>query len=68
MSDVSDDESILSVDSKNDDEDDTNVNFPQPLCQGIRRVCRYYDRSQRYRKYDKDKSENDRYIFNLRYD
>lgn len=62
MSDVSDDDSVLSVQS-----DDENINFPKPVCQGIRRVCRYYDAARRYRPYEVDNSENDRYVFRLRY-
>lgn len=62
MSEVSDEDSILSIQS-----DDENINFPKPVCQGIRRVCRYYDASRRYRPYEADSSENDRYTFKLRY-
>lgn len=62
MSEVSDEDSVLSV-SSNDD----NVNFPKPVCQGIRRVCRYYDDARRYRPYENDESEDDRYVFGLRY-
>ncbi|GFR02532.1 uncharacterized protein TNCT_537761 [Trichonephila clavata] len=67
MSDVSDDESVISIDPLNDECDNTNVNLPKPLCQGIRRVCRYYDKDRRYRPYDRDSSENDQYAFNLSY-
>ncbi|GFR31248.1 uncharacterized protein TNCT_319311 [Trichonephila clavata] len=35
MSDVSDDESVISIDPLNDECDNTNVNLPKPLCQGI---------------------------------
>ncbi|GFS61831.1 uncharacterized protein TNCV_4345401 [Trichonephila clavipes] len=67
MSDVSDDESVISIDPSNDECDNTNVNLPKPLCQGIRRVCRYYDKDRRYRPYDRDNSENSQYAFNLSY-
>ncbi|GFR14083.1 uncharacterized protein TNCT_516421 [Trichonephila clavata] len=65
MSDVSDDESVISIDPINDECDNTNVNLPKPLCQGIRRVCRYYNKDRRYRPFDRDSSENDQYAFNL---
>lgn len=67
MSDVSDDESVLSIDPSNDESDDTNINFPKPVCAGIRRVCRYYDKGRRYRPYENDESERDYYTMNLRY-
>lgn len=66
--DVSDDESIFSIDPSNDECDSTNVNLPKPICQGVRRVCRYYDKAKRYRKFDKDNSEKHRYKFNLKYE
>lgn len=68
MSEVSSDESVLSIDPSNDECDDTNVNFPKPVCQGIRRVCRYYDRARRYKPYQKDDSEKHRYKMKLLYE
>lgn len=62
MSDVSDDDSVLSINSTDD-----NINFPKPVCQGIRRVCRYYDASRRYKPFEDDQSERDRYRFDLSY-
>lgn len=66
-SDVSSDESVLSIDSSNDTCDRTNVNLPKPVCLGIRRVCRYYDDARRYREFDDDDSEGSRYRLDLKY-
>lgn len=68
MSDVSDEDSVLSIDPRNDECDNTNVNFPKPLCQGIRKVCRYYDDKRRYKSYQDDHTQNRRYRFKLDYD
>lgn len=62
MSDVSDEDSVLSINSTDD-----NINFPKPVCQGIRRVCRYYDDARRYKAFEDDQSERDRYRFDLNY-
>lgn len=66
-SDVSSDESLLSISSKNDRSDRTNVNLPLSVCQGIQRTCRYYDDARRYREFDSDDSEDSKYRIDVRY-
>lgn len=63
-----DNESILYIDPSKDECDDTDVNFPLPVCQGIRRVCRTYDKNRRYTNFPPDSSENQKYIFAVKYD
>lgn len=63
-----DDESVLSIRSSNDECDDTDVNLPIPVCQGIRRVCRNYDRNRRYTDFPRDPSEDKNYIFEVGYE
>lgn len=65
--DPSSEDSVMSIDQKNDECDNTNVNLPKSVCQGIRRVCRYHDENRRYRPFDKDDSERHRYNFNVSY-
>lgn len=67
MSEVSSDESVLSIDRANDRCDRTNKNLPKSVCQGVRRVCRYYDDARRYRPFDKDDSEDSLYHLKLKY-
>lgn len=68
MSDVSDDDSVISIDPQNDECDETNVNLPKPICQAFRRVCRYYKPNRQYKDYQKDGTENRRYMFRLNYE
>lgn len=68
MSVVSDDDSVLSIDPRNDECDDTNVNLPKPMCRAFRKVCRYYNAQRQYSDYPDDRTQNRRYSFNLNYD
>ncbi|GIY03999.1 hypothetical protein CDAR_304891 [Caerostris darwini] len=61
-------DSALFIEPANDESDEEDVNLPQPICKGIRRVCRYYDSNRRYKPFSKDDSENKRYLFNVRYE
>lgn len=45
--------SVLYVDDQFDD-----LNLPMPVCQGIRRVCAFHDKSRKYKKYQKDGSDD----------
>lgn len=67
MSEVSSDDSILSIDSAKDRCDRNNKNLPKSVCQGVRRVCRYYDDARRYKPFDKDDSEDSLYHLNVQY-
>lgn len=63
-----DDASYLSIEPSGDECDETDVNLPVPVCQGIRRVCRNYDPvTRRYARFAPDKSENKKYKFHVRY-
>lgn len=68
MSEVSDDESVFSIDASNDESDNSNVNLPkESVCAGVYKVCRHYDAKRRYKKFPPDGSERDRYMFSLKY-
>lgn len=68
ISSVDSDSSVLSIVPSSDECDETDVNFPMPVCQGIRKICRVYDKSRRYLPYIKDKSDDERYHFKVQYD
>lgn len=67
VSDVSSDESIFSIADSKDRCDRNNKNLPKSVCQGVRRVCRYYDDARRYKPFDKDDSEDSLYNIHLEY-
>lgn len=42
-----------------------DLNLPMPVCQGIRRVCAFHDKSRKYAKYQKDNSDKYDYKISL---
>lgn len=50
------DHSVLFLNKKYRD-----LNLPIPVCQGIRRVCAFHDKSRKYSKYQNDNSDNFEY-------
>lgn len=61
------DESYMTIKPANDECDDTDVNLPLPVCQGIRRVCRNYKANRQYGDYEDENDEDDRYLFHVQY-
>ena len=59
--------SILSVQRKNDECDDQDVNLPKPICKAVRKACRTYGANHQYIRNPTDGTEMRDYELEINY-